>query len=44
MALFQNKLRIESARLRGWDYGKPGTYYVTQRQGLPIGDTRIVGE
>lgn len=29
MALFQNKYRTGSNRLPGWDYGSPGTYYVT---------------
>jgi len=29
MALFHNKYRTESIRLPGWDYGSPGTYYVT---------------
>ncbi len=27
--LFQNKYRIPSARLRGWDYAAPGAYFVT---------------
>ncbi|MCB9235147.1 MAG: hypothetical protein H6581_26060 [Bacteroidia bacterium] len=27
--LFQNKYRIASARLAGWDYGTPGAYFVT---------------
>ena len=29
MATFQNKYRIESARLESWDYSWPGWYYVT---------------
>jgi hypothetical protein len=29
MALFRNKYRIESSRLTGWDYSKPGYYFVT---------------
>jgi putative transposase len=29
MALFRNKYRIESSRLAGWDYSKPGYYFVT---------------
>ncbi len=29
MALFQNKYRIESARLQGWDYAREGLYFVT---------------
>ena len=29
MALFRNKYRIESSRLKGWDYGSPATYYIT---------------
>ena len=29
MPTFQNKYRIESARLRSWDYSWPGWYYVT---------------
>ncbi len=29
MPLFRNKYRIESARLRGWDYRSPGWYFVT---------------
>ncbi len=27
--LYKNKYRIESARLRNWDYSTPGYYYVT---------------
>ena len=29
MTLFKNKYRIESARLKGWDYRNPGHYFVT---------------
>ncbi len=29
MTLFQNKYRIESARLQGWDYGSNAMYFVT---------------
>jgi REP element-mobilizing transposase RayT len=29
MSRFQNKYRIESSRLRGWDYSSPGTYFIT---------------
>ncbi|MHB9040170.1 MAG: transposase [Melioribacteraceae bacterium] len=29
MALFQNKYRIESIRLKDWDYSSPWWYYVT---------------
>jgi putative transposase len=29
MTLFNNKYRIESARLNGWDYSSPGYYFVT---------------
>ncbi len=29
MALFQNKYRIESTRLQGWDYSRAGLYFVT---------------
>jgi putative transposase len=29
MTLYQNKYRIESARLQGWNYGTPGWYFVT---------------
>lgn len=29
MALFQNKYRIESTRLREWDYSRVGMYFVT---------------
>ena len=29
MLLYRNKYRIESTRLRGWDYSQPGPYYVT---------------
>ncbi len=28
-AKFQNKYRIESARLQGYDYGSNGAYYLT---------------
>jgi len=34
MALFDNKYRIESARLASWDYSWPGWYYVT----IVVGD------
>ena len=29
MAKFQDRYRIESTRLRDWDYGSPGWYFVT---------------
>ena len=29
MTLFQNKYRVESTRLSGWDYSAPGFYFVT---------------
>lgn len=29
MTLFNNKYRIESTRLKGWDYGSEGSYFVT---------------
>jgi REP element-mobilizing transposase RayT len=29
MTLFKNKYRIESTRLKGWDYRNPGCYFVT---------------
>jgi putative transposase len=29
MTLFKNKYRIESARLKGWNYRNPGYYFVT---------------
>ncbi|MBU2445670.1 MAG: hypothetical protein KJ666_08870 [Bacteroidetes bacterium] len=29
MSLFQNKYRIESTRLKHYDYSNPGWYYVT---------------
>ncbi|NJL77405.1 MAG: transposase [Saprospiraceae bacterium] len=29
MAKFQNKYRIESARLQGWDYRSAGAYFIT---------------
>lgn len=29
MTLYKNKYRIESARLKGWDYGSPAHYFVT---------------
>ncbi len=29
MRLFKNKYRIESTRLKGWDYSSPGAYFVT---------------
>ncbi|MCX6245084.1 MAG: hypothetical protein NTU98_10310 [Bacteroidetes bacterium] len=29
MTLFQNKYRIETTRLKGWDYSKPGAYFIT---------------
>jgi REP element-mobilizing transposase RayT len=29
MALYKNKYRIESARLKGWDYSSNGYYFVT---------------
>jgi hypothetical protein len=27
--LYQDKYRIESSRLKGWDYGSSGYYFVT---------------
>ncbi len=41
MALFRNKYRIESNRLKGWDYGQPATYYITictQNRAFYFGD------
>lgn len=29
MTLFKNKYRVESARLRGYDYASPGLYFIT---------------
>lgn len=29
MERFKNTYRIESARLKGWDYSKPGEYFIT---------------
>jgi len=29
MTLFQNKFRVESARLKDWDYSNDGVYFVT---------------
>ncbi len=29
MTLFQDKYRVESTRLRGWDYSSAGLYFVT---------------
>ncbi len=29
MTLFQNKYRIEPARLRGWNYALEGSYFLT---------------
>lgn len=29
MALYRNRYRVKSARLRGWDYRSPGWYFVT---------------
>jgi REP element-mobilizing transposase RayT len=29
MTLYQNKYRIESAHLRGWDYASDGSYFIT---------------
>ncbi|MFA6659144.1 MAG: transposase [Victivallaceae bacterium] len=29
MTLYKNKYRIESARLKGWDYSSPGHYFIT---------------
>lgn len=29
MALYSNTYRVESSRLKGWDYSNPGLYYVT---------------
>lgn len=29
MELFKNKYRIESTRLKGWDYSSPGAYFIT---------------
>lgn len=29
MALYKNQYRVESARLKGWDYSSPGVYFTT---------------
>jgi len=29
MTLFKNKFRVESARLKNWDYSSPGLYFIT---------------
>lgn len=29
MTLFRNRYRIESTRLKGWDYSRPGWYFLT---------------
>ncbi|HNF28553.1 MAG TPA: hypothetical protein PKV80_29075, partial [Leptospiraceae bacterium] len=29
MTLYKNKFRIESARLKAWDYSTPGCYFIT---------------
>jgi REP element-mobilizing transposase RayT len=29
MTLYKNKYRVESARLPGWDYSRPGYYFIT---------------
>ena len=29
MTLYKNKYRIESTRLKGWDYSSPGAYFLT---------------
>ena len=29
MILYKNKYRVESARLKGWDYSSNGGYYIT---------------
>src|SRR5262245_43829585 len=29
MTLFKNKYRVESARLKGWDYTRAGLYFIT---------------
>ncbi|GAB6283200.1 MAG: transposase [Ignavibacterium sp.] len=29
MSKYRNKYRVESARLKGWDYSTPGAYFVT---------------
>ena len=29
MERYNNKYRIESARLQNWDYGSPGLYFIT---------------
>ncbi|MBN2367040.1 MAG: transposase [Calditrichaeota bacterium] len=29
MSLYKNKYRIESSRLKGWDYSSPGNYFIT---------------
>ncbi len=54
MTLFKNKYRIETTRLRGWDYASAGWYFVTicTRNRLPFfgamerGDMRLspIGE
>jgi len=46
MALFKGKYRIESARLKGWDYASPGWYFVTicTRQMEPFFGDVVDGE
>jgi len=29
MSLYKNKYRVESTRLKGWDYSRPGFYFIT---------------
>jgi len=29
MTLYKNKYRVESTRLKGWDYSSPGAYFIT---------------
>ena len=43
MALFRNKYRVESARLKNWDYSSAGHYFVTictKNRGCYFGDIK----
>ena len=45
MSLYQDKYRIESTRLRGWDYRSRGWYFVTicaQRHGRVLVRSKMV--
>jgi REP element-mobilizing transposase RayT len=42
MTLFNNKYRIESARLKGYDYSSPGEYFVTICTGGMIHPVRYI--